>query len=45
MAPVKVDPRNVHEFKTADAFYDWRSRHHDKEDEVWIKIHKVSSGQ
>jgi len=25
-------------------FYDWLSRHHDKESEVWIKIHKVGSG-
>jgi uncharacterized protein YdeI (YjbR/CyaY-like superfamily) len=44
MAQVKVDPEKVHEFKTADAFYRWLSKHHDKEDEVWIKIHKVSSG-
>ncbi len=44
MAPVKVDPRKVHEFKDADAFYAWLGKHHDKEDEVWIKIHKLSSG-
>ena len=44
MGPVTVDPKKVHEFKTADAFYKWLSKHHDKEDEVWIKIHKVGSG-
>ena len=44
MAPIKVDPAHVHEFADAEAFYDWLSRHHDKQDEVWIKIHKVDSG-
>jgi uncharacterized protein YdeI (YjbR/CyaY-like superfamily) len=31
-------------FKTADSFYTWLARNHDKADEVWIKIHKVGSG-
>jgi uncharacterized protein YdeI (YjbR/CyaY-like superfamily) len=44
MAPVKVDPKKVHEFKTAEAFYKWLGKHHDGQDEVWIKIHKVASG-
>ena len=44
MAPVTVDPAKVREFKTAEAFYSWLSKHHDKEDEVWIRIHKLSSG-
>jgi uncharacterized protein YdeI (YjbR/CyaY-like superfamily) len=44
MAPVKVDPANVREFKTADAFYKWLGKNHDKADEVWIKIHKLKSG-
>jgi uncharacterized protein YdeI (YjbR/CyaY-like superfamily) len=44
MAPFKVDPGKVHEFKDASSFYDWLGKHHDKEDEVWIKIHKVGSG-
>jgi uncharacterized protein YdeI (YjbR/CyaY-like superfamily) len=44
MAPVKVDPKKVHEFKTAEAFYKWLGKHHDRQDEVWIKIHKVGSG-
>ncbi len=44
MAPVPVDPSKVHEFRDAEAFHHWLSRHHDVEDEVWIKIHKLSSG-
>jgi uncharacterized protein YdeI (YjbR/CyaY-like superfamily) len=44
MPAVKVDPDKVHEFETAEAFYQWLSKYHDKEDEVWIKIHKVGSG-
>ena len=44
MAPVHVDPAKVHEFPDAQAFYDWLSTRHDRADEVWIKVHKVSSG-
>ncbi|MEX2300075.1 MAG: YdeI/OmpD-associated family protein [Bryobacterales bacterium] len=44
MAPIKVDPDKVREFKNAQSFYNWLSKHHDKEQELWIKIHKVNSG-
>ncbi len=44
MAPVEVDPAKVRAFKTAESFYTWLAKHHDKADEVWIKIHKVGSG-
>jgi len=44
MAPVKIDPAKVREFKDAASFYKWLAKHHDKDDEVWIKIHKVDSG-
>jgi uncharacterized protein YdeI (YjbR/CyaY-like superfamily) len=44
MPPVKVKPDKIREFKDADSFYDWLSEHHDREDEIWIKIHKVDSG-
>lgn len=44
MAPVKVDPDKVREFKDADSFYTWLGRRHNKEDEIWIKIHKMDSG-
>jgi uncharacterized protein YdeI (YjbR/CyaY-like superfamily) len=44
MAPVKMDPKNIREFKDAQAFYTWLGKHHRNQDEVWIKIHKVASG-
>jgi len=44
MPPIKVDPEKVHEFVDEQTFYDWLGKHHDSEDEVWIKIHKVGSG-
>ncbi|MES2988369.1 MAG: YdeI/OmpD-associated family protein [Pseudomonadota bacterium] len=44
MAPVRVDPDKVREFPDAGAFYAWLGKHHDSEDELWIKIHKVASG-
>lgn len=44
MAPVKVDPDKVREFKDAETFYAWLAKHHDSETEMWIKIHKLSSG-
>ena len=45
MAPMHVDPAKVHEFGDKDAFYDWLARHHDSEDEVWIRIFKKGSGR
>ena len=44
MAAVPVDPAKVHEFRDERAFERWLARHHDRETEVWIKIHKVGSG-
>lgn len=44
MATVEVNPEKVREFKNADSFYRWLGKHHDKEEEVWIKIHKIASG-
>lgn len=44
MAPIKVDPDHVQEFVDADAFYAWLGQNHDRQPEVWIKIHKVGSG-
>ena len=44
MAPVKINPDKVREFKDAESFYKWLGTNHDREDEVWIKIHKVDSG-
>ena len=44
MAAVKVDPRKVREFKDSKGFYKWLGRNHDKQDELWIRIHKINSG-
>jgi len=44
MAPVTVDPTKVREFADAASFYQWLSRNHDAETELWIKIHKKGSG-
>ena len=44
MAPVYVDPDKVLEFEDFEAFYEWLKHHHDRWDEVWIKVHKVGSG-
>lgn len=44
MAPVIVDPARIREFEDADAFHDWLAKNHDREPEVWIKIHKKGSG-
>ena len=44
MPPTKINPDKVRPFKDADSFHKWLGRHHDKEAEIWIKIHKVNSG-
>ncbi len=43
MPPVFVDPSKTHEFPDSESFYRWLSAHHETEDEIWIKIHKVGS--
>jgi len=44
MGGVKVDPAKVREFATAAGFYRWLGKNHDRADELWIMIHKVTSG-
>jgi uncharacterized protein YdeI (YjbR/CyaY-like superfamily) len=44
MASINVDPDRVHEFADAASFYCWLGQHHDREVEIWIKIHKAGSG-
>ena len=44
MAPIKVDLDKIREFKDPESFYKWLGEYHDREDEIWIKIHKVDSG-
>jgi uncharacterized protein YdeI (YjbR/CyaY-like superfamily) len=42
--PIEVNPDRVREFENFEAFHEWLGEHHDKEVELWIKIHKVGSG-
>ena len=44
MPGVQVDPRKVREFEDQQAFEAWLRKNWSKEQEVWIKIHKVRSG-
>lgn len=44
MPSVHVDPSKVHEFPDEQSFYEWLRANWDKEQEVWIKIHKARSG-
>jgi uncharacterized protein YdeI (YjbR/CyaY-like superfamily) len=41
---VTPDPRAIRTFATWQAFERWLVAHHDSRPEVWIKIHKKSSG-
>ncbi len=44
MAPMIVKASKTKTFKDGDAFHAWLAKNHDSEDEIWIKIHKTSSG-
>ena len=45
MAPVIVNPANVREFRSKDAFYKWLKANHACQDEVWIRIFKKASSK
>jgi uncharacterized protein YdeI (YjbR/CyaY-like superfamily) len=44
MSPVKPAPKKVRAFRDAVAFETWLRANHDSQSEIWIKIHKKSSG-
>src|SRR6202795_3214169 len=44
MAPVKINPDKMRAFEDAESFDKRLGKQHDREDEIWIKIHKVDSG-
>ena len=44
MAPVEINPAHVREFPDPDSFYRWLAENHASAPEVWIKMHKRSSG-
>lgn len=44
MAPVVPDPKRIRGFQDAPAFEAWLAKHHAREAELWLKIHKKDSG-
>jgi uncharacterized protein YdeI (YjbR/CyaY-like superfamily) len=44
MAPIQPDPKRIKSFRTAAAFERWLSANHDRQPEIWLKIHKKDSG-
>jgi len=45
MATIEVKPEKVREFPDAASFYSSLGEHHERCDEIWIKIHKVGTGR
>lgn len=43
MAAIVPDPSRIKAFKTEAAFEKWLAAHHDKEPEIWLKVHKKGS--
>lgn len=44
MAPVIPNPKSIRSFRDAAAFEKWLSKNHDRETELWLKMHKKASG-
>ena len=44
MAAIIPDPKRIKSFATAAAFEAWLRANHDKQPELWLKIHKKASG-
>lgn len=44
MAPVIPNPRKIKAFRSATEFEAWLAKNHDRETELWLKIHKKTSG-
>ena len=44
MAPIVPDLKRIKTFRTSAAFAAWMSANHDKQSELWLKIHKKASG-
>lgn len=44
MAPIQPDPKRIKGFRTAAAFSAWLSTNHDRQPELWLKLHKKDSG-
>lgn len=44
MAAIVPNPKNIRSFASEAAFEKWLSANHDRESELWLKIHKKDSG-
>lgn len=44
MAQIVPDPRKIRSFSSAGAFEKWLAANHERETELWLKIHKKDSG-
>lgn len=44
MVAVTPDPKKIRSFRSEAAFEDWLRTNHDRETELWLKIHKKDSG-
>lgn len=44
MAPIIPDPKKIKSFPSEAAFAAWLAANHDRETELWLKIHKKDSG-
>ena len=44
MAPVIPNPKTIKSFRDAAAFEVWLAKNHDRQTELWLKIHKKDSG-
>jgi uncharacterized protein YdeI (YjbR/CyaY-like superfamily) len=44
MAPVIPNPKKIKAFPTESAFETWLRANHDRETEIWLKIHKKETG-
>jgi uncharacterized protein YdeI (YjbR/CyaY-like superfamily) len=44
MAPTVPDAKRIRSFEDAIAFETWLAKHHARESELWLKIHKKGSG-
>jgi uncharacterized protein YdeI (YjbR/CyaY-like superfamily) len=44
MPPVIPNPKKIRSFRDRAAFDAWLARHHAREAELWLKIHKKTSG-
>src|SRR5262245_53461613 len=45
MAQVIPDPKQIRSFRSETEFERWLSKHHDCENELWLRIYKKDSGQ